>query len=153
MSNYHHLSIESDRLKTFTVYGGSFKSSLGTKTDIRVCLAPEIGSEYRRDVTFNIEDFSAPRAQALNLFLDQLIADIEAHQERKQHPVSVYIGCLGGIGRTGLVIAALLIKLRGISTSEAIDIVRRTIHPYAVETYTQVRCLNALAKMLNDPHN
>ncbi|CAH0448237.1 thymidylate synthase [Vibrio phage vB_VpaS_sm030] len=153
MSNYHSLTVESDRLKTFTVYGGSFKSSLGTKTDIRVCLAPEIGSEYRRDATFNIEDFSAPRAQDLNQFLDRLIADIEVRQANKQRPISVYIGCLGGIGRTGLVIAALLIKLQGLHASEAINVVRRTIHPYAVETYPQVRCLNALAKMLNDPHN
>lgn len=153
MCNYQTLSIESERLKTFTVYGGSFKNGLGTQTDIRVCLAPEVGSEYRRDMTYSIEDFSAPRAQDLNQFLDSLIEEIERRQETKSRPVSVYIGCLGGIGRTGLVIAALLIKLQGLHATEAIDLVRRTIHPFAVETYTQVRCLNALAKMLNDQHN
>ncbi|UYD21540.1 thymidylate synthase [Vibrio phage 29Fa.3] len=153
MSNYRTLTIESKRLKTFTVYGGSFKSGVATKTDIRVCLAPEVGLEYRRDISFPIEDFSAPRAQDLNQFLDRLIDDIARRQETKIHPVSVYIGCLGGIGRTGLVIAALLIKLQGLSATEAIDLVRRTIHPFAVETYTQVRCLNSLAKMLNDQHN
>lgn len=44
----------------------------------------------------------------------------------------VEIGCLGGIGRTGTVLACMAV-LAGVSTNESVRWVRRNYSPYAVE--------------------
>lgn len=52
----------------------------------------------------------------------------------------VYVGCMGGIGRTGLMMAALTkvqFALRNDRVSLPISCVRTTFHPHAVETQHQ----------------
>jgi protein-tyrosine phosphatase len=65
--------------------------------------------------------------------LAQLVAAIIQHAEAGQHTV---IHCYAGLGRTGLVLAALAKRLLGLSGDAAIAWVRRYI-PRAVETPLQ----------------
>ena len=51
---------------------------------------------------------------------------------------NVEIGCAGGVGRTGTVIACMAI-LAGVARDEAVNWVRRNYHPHAVETDEQER--------------
>jgi protein-tyrosine phosphatase len=55
---------------------------------------------------------------------------------RAQHGALVEVGCLGGIGRTGTVLACMAV-LAGVEAGEAVAWVRATYRPSAVETPEQ----------------
>ena len=65
--------------------------------------------------------------------LTQLVAAIIDHAQSGGHTV---IHCYAGLGRTGLILAAIAKRLLGLSGEEAIAWVRRYI-PRAIETPTQ----------------
>lgn len=65
-------------------------------------------------------------------------AQIVAAYERVRAGEHLEIGCIGGKGRTGTVLACLAI-LAGLPASEAVSWVRATYHPHAVETPEQER--------------
>jgi hypothetical protein len=62
--------------------------------------------------------------------------EIRAAYERAHAGERVEIGCLGGRGRTGTVLACMAV-LAGIPAAEAAAWVRRNYHPEAVETREQ----------------
>jgi protein-tyrosine phosphatase len=57
----------------------------------------------------------------------------------------VAVACMGGVGRTGTVVACALVEA-GFSADEAIALVRRIRHPTAVETDAQVAFVRAFAE-------
>ena len=75
-------------------------------------------------------DFGLPPAPAT------AAAQIRDAYERARAGQRVEIGCLGGRGRTGTVLACMAV-LAGAAPSEAVAWVRRNYHPRAVETPEQ----------------
>lgn len=63
-------------------------------------------------------------------------AQIERAFERARGGETVEIGCLGGLGRTGTVVACLAV-LAGVEPSEAVAWVRSNYRPGAVESADQ----------------
>jgi protein-tyrosine phosphatase len=58
---------------------------------------------------------------------------------------NVAVACMGGVGRTGTVVACALVAA-GWSAAEAIGEVRRLRHPTAVETPAQEAFVEAFAR-------
>ena len=56
--------------------------------------------------------------------------------ERAKNGERVEIGCIGGLGRTGTVLACMAI-LSGVSADQAVEWVRSNYDPHAVETSEQ----------------
>jgi len=63
---------------------------------------------------------------------------IEAAFERAQRGVHVEIGCIGGLGRTGTVLACMAV-LSGVPAAEAVCWVRTHYDPRAIETEAQAQ--------------
>lgn len=74
---------------------------------------------------------------------------IRAAHERAQAGERVEIGCLGGCGRTGTVLACMAI-LAGVPASEAVAWVRTHYRPDAVETPEQEEWVQEFAEHLPD---
>lgn len=69
--------------------------------------------------------------------VDQLTAILDAIREGRLHG-DVAVACMGGVGRTGTVVACALVDT-GLSADDAIRAVRVVRHPQAVETAAQER--------------
>lgn len=94
---------------------------------IGVKLAKEITAPC--DIDLPISDFSVPNPVEAHV---TLLATIECLSKGDK----VYVGCMGGLGRTGLFMA-ILAKASGIS--EPVKHVRRHYNSHAVETAEQCR--------------
>ena len=73
---------------------------------------------------------------ALPAFPEQAVLQIQRAYTRARDGEAVEIGCLGGLGRTGTVLACLAV-LAGVEPSGAVAWVRRNYDPAAVETAEQ----------------
>jgi hypothetical protein len=124
------------------VYGGACGDPIHTGLDIYVALDhgtahdtrayPWHGS--RQFIYFPITDMSVPKdAVEFKMMIDWLCDQIVAGK-------SVHVGCLGGHGRTGMVLAALVKMLGGVT--DAITYVRNRYCKKAVETTAQAEWLN-----------
>ena len=109
----------------YTVYGGPYYEC--PETAFGVKLAVEINETC--DVSLPIKDFSVPTK---NDALRGLYAVVEAVLSGQL----VYVGCMGGKGRTGLFLS-LLAKAWGIENP--IQFVRKNYYPHAVETTGQIK--------------
>jgi protein-tyrosine phosphatase len=67
---------------------------------------------------------------------DQAADQITAAFARARRGDAVEVGCLGGLGRTGTVLACMAV-LAGVPPASAVDWVRREYNPAAVETSAQ----------------
>lgn len=106
-----------------TVTGGPYMES--PKTYYGVKLAEEIRAPYR--VSIPTKDFSVPKKADLDEGLANAVRAL-LHGER------VYVGCMGGRGRTGLFLA-ILAKAFGIKNP--VEYVRKNYFSHAVETKEQ----------------
>jgi protein-tyrosine phosphatase len=70
--------------------------------------------------------------------MDEMLARVASAREHGD----VAVACMGGVGRTGTVVACALIRA-GLSAAEAIRRVRQVRHPEAVETEEQVMFVDA----------
>ena len=84
-----------------------------------------------------------PTAEGYDLILEVEVKGAEQLRERLASGASVVIHCLGGLGRTGMITARLLIEF-GAEPDEAIAAVRAA-RPGAVQTFAQERYLRDLA--------
>jgi hypothetical protein len=113
----------------FVVHGGPYRDiPLGM---MGVKMAVEITAESA--VNIPTKDFNTPPMQELYKGLDKAVALILAGEP-------VYVGCMGGIGRTGLFLA-ILAKTFGVKNP--IQYVRRHYFAHAVETAEQIKFVKA----------
>lgn len=113
---------DKDLLFIFGPYRERVRGTYGVK------LAPEV--EGQADLLISIPDFGVPGQAEYQIALARLIllAD-EGHV--------VYVGCRGGIGRTGMVLAGLRRVLCKRGADDCITWGRANYHPHAVETRAQ----------------
>jgi protein-tyrosine phosphatase len=104
--------------------------------DIGVCLEALSARADRASIALPVADYRAPSPAALADGLLALLLAMRAVPER-----AVYIGCRAGLGRTGMLIAALA-KLAG--QGDPVDWTRRHYHPRAVETAAQEKAVATL---------
>lgn len=109
--------------REYRVFGGPYinrpQGTVGLK------MAAEIRALC--DIDVPTEDFQTPRDDVALAGLEQAVDDI-------LHGLPVYVGCMGGIGRTGLMLA-LIAKAWGIK--DPVGYVREHYYPHAVETKDQ----------------
>ncbi|HEY6608800.1 MAG TPA: protein-tyrosine phosphatase family protein [Candidatus Limnocylindria bacterium] len=89
-----------------------------------------------------LADGTAPSSVA---GMDEMLSVVAAARAR----ADVAVACMGGVGRTGLVVACALVAA-GRSTPDAIARVRQVRHPEAVETEAQVRFVDAYERHVAD---
>ena len=128
--------------KEFTVYGGACGDPVHKGLDIYVALDHSTSHDSaaypwhgtRQFIYFPISDMSVPKdAAEFMLMVGWLAMQIEAGKR-------VHVGCLGGHGRTGMVLAALVKVISG--NEDAIPYVREFYCQKAVETTAQAEWLH-----------
>lgn len=116
---------------TVTFFGGPYRRSTPERRVVRVKMAAEINMDF--DVSVPTADFSTPDPRVLEKgILDAITMAGKGND--------VFVGCMGGIGRTGLFLAVLakaLLEVGKIKNIDPISYVRRTVNPHAVETAKQ----------------
>ena len=88
-----------------------------------------------------LTDGTAPASPAE---MDEILALIEDARSRGD----VAVACMGGVGRTGTVVACALVAA-GVGASDAIARVRQVRHPEAVETEEQVMFVEAYERHMD----
>lgn len=78
--------------------------------------------------------------------MDRILAEVHAGRRS----ANVAVACMGGVGRTGTVAACALVEA-GLSTEDAIALVRAVRHPSAVETAAQERFVRTFAARAQAP--
>jgi hypothetical protein len=116
--------------RTLVFTGGPFDAIRNTDCDFGVCVRAENVPATGVDVHLPIPDFSVPASQGETWVAVRQA--FEAALEGKK----VYVGCLGGWGRTGLFLA-LLAKAAGVE--DPVAFVRANYTSRAVETKAQQR--------------
>lgn len=118
------------------VWGGPWSKRIMSLRGVCLLERPGASSDMLRNVQSDrdlylpIRDFSVPDDPAVvNRVLRQVIKTLILEER------AVYIGCMGGIGRTGM-ITALLVKTFSIGR-DPVRHVRENMHPQAVETKEQ----------------
>lgn len=120
--------------KVHRLYGGPYIN----KPDgmIGVKMAAEINRSCEIDIP--TKDFNVPNVNELKYGIASALVYMELGAE-------VYVGCMGGIGRTGLFMAALLKYVQGGTHGElAVNKVRSEYKVTAVETQQQMQFINEL---------
>jgi protein-tyrosine phosphatase len=87
------------------------------------------------------EDFGTPADE------QALFASVKDVYRRAQGGELVEIGCYGGLGRTGTVLACLA-TLTGLTATDAVAWVRAHYHPAAIETAAQEELVQRFAATL-----
>lgn len=108
-----------------TVFGGPYR--LRPASTFGVLAAREIAAPA--DAKVLADDFQTPTHEDMDTAIRALLIPLA-------RGVPVYIGCMGGIGRTGLVIACLL-KTAGVKNP--VQETRMRFKPHAVETQAQAK--------------
>lgn len=126
------------RLGDWKVYAGRFIDA--PKSGFKnICLRAEIqprdlaGASY----FFPVVDFSIPKVRPTTFALAWIIWQGVARKRK------VYVGCMGGVGRTGMVLALLARVVYRMDGGNAIARVRRYYAPHAVETLEQEKFVRA----------
>ena len=124
------------------VYGGPYKKIPDSMQYVGVKMAEEVYHPHAIDCP--TRDFSVPDVDTFRLALLQGAILLKKHGY-------LYVGCMGGIGRTGLYLAGmvellhpaeLIVKLGNTPTS--IEYVRKNYKANAVETKEQIRFIETL---------
>lgn len=129
------------KIGAYEVYGGSCSAPVIKDADVYVGLDYAMAEHPQRfpwvpgeAIHFRITDGSAPRdVKNFLKLIDYLQAQIEAGKR-------VHIGCIGGHGRTGLVLAALVKQMTG--EQDAVTYVRNHYCKRVVESQPQINFLH-----------
>lgn len=120
-----------------TVYGGPYRECPNNWNWFGVKMAAEIQMPCEVDIP--TEDFNVPEVGDLHIGLMHTLSHLVFND------ANVYVGCMGGIGRTGLFLAALAkvqieyrrLKHRKGRGDDPVKYVRKHFIPHAVETEQQ----------------
>lgn len=115
------------------IHGGPF-SLFRYEITRGICLAPEVRESKLADVMVPTRDFGIPSVPDMLNGLDKCLDFLLAREP-------VYVGCMGGIGRTGTFIACFA-KLMG--SKNPVNDVRATYLGHAVETKAQEKFVDDL---------
>ncbi|MHA1330555.1 MAG: phosphatase domain-containing putative toxin [Candidatus Hodarchaeales archaeon] len=88
-----------------------------------------------------IPDFHVPSEDDI----ERIICFFNEHCLSSKKPLLVH--CTAGLGRTGTVLASLLVKMDGIAPAEAIKRIRE-VNPLAIETQEQEEFIYQLGKVM-----
>ena len=129
------------KIGEYVIYGGSCSSPIVTNADVYVGFDHSMSFTERRfpwaegdEFLYPIQDMGVPsNIDTFKALIDWLSVQLIAKK-------IVHIGCIGGHGRTGLVLAALVTKMTG--EVDSITYVRKNYCEKAVESTAQVRFLN-----------
>lgn len=126
MNSYHNsLPIEFSGL-TNTILGGPFKTA--PNTHFRIKMAAEIKAACEVDIP--TRDFDVPPVESMIAGIKKALPAILSGKD-------VFVGCMGGIGRTGLFMACLVKTLD--PKENAVGYVRQYYKSHAVETAQQMQ--------------
>lgn len=118
-------------LGTVRMYGGPYREK--PQSMYGVCMAAELCS-LPHDVAVPTRDFSVPNVEELHHGLRMALRAALADRE-------VYVGCMGGYGRTGLFLAAMA---KFLGHKDPVGYVRKHYDSHAVETREQEEFISAL---------
>ena len=107
----------------FTVVGGPYREKPNTYVGVK--MAKEIKAEAQ--VSIPTDDFSTPPLKVLDAGLEQAVTLLLAGEP-------LYVGCMGGRGRTGLFLAILA---KVLDVKGPVEYVRKEYYGHAVETDEQ----------------
>ena len=110
-----------------TVIGGTFDAFKGC---FGVCLEKHSSRAKEADILLDVPDFGVPSAREFSDTITRIV-----RQMIDEPDVPIYVGCRGGIGRTGMVIAALVRAT--IPDVDPVGWTRRNYLQSAVETGPQ----------------
>lgn len=111
--------------KFLQVHGGPYRQR--PEGHFGVKMAAEIKAPC--DVSIPTEDYSVPDVKALS---DGLTQTLKFMAQNRKAPV--YVGCMGGIGRTGLFMAVMA---KAFGVDAPVPYVRQFYYGHAVETQEQ----------------
>lgn len=119
------LPLRAGRRNWFEVIGGPYVERPDS------CVGVKVAKEIARDCDYAVDiiDFSIPKTQQI----DAVLLDVVKHILRGE---LVYVGCMGGRGRTGLFLAILA---KAFGAEAPVQYVRDVYYPHAVETKKQHR--------------
>ena len=117
------------------IYGGPYRAyKHGTRRLIGIKMAAEI--DHPHDVSVPTKDFSVPDESLMQEGLIKALYAISCGQD-------AYVGCMGGIGRTGLFMGCMVKSLQDACLwEEEVDpvmAVRNLYQPTAIETVAQMK--------------
>jgi hypothetical protein len=120
------------------LYGGPFRKYVpGTRRLVGIKMAEEV--EHPHDFKVDTEDFSVPKAH-------DMAQGIQFGLQELSKGNDLYVGCMGGIGRTGLYMACMAKVMfdyraetghQDLPRVDPVDYVRHHYIPHAVETSLQ----------------
>jgi len=114
-------------VSTRSIYGGPYHEK--PKDYVGIKVAAEIKDRCSMHVP--IRDFSVP------LKPDQMNEALAFALDRIAEDMPLYVGCMGGVGRTGLFLTLLVKSLTGWDGERCIEYVRANYNAHAVETPQQ----------------
>lgn len=119
---------------TTTIVGGSFNHSNNKALDgfYKVKMAEEISKSC--DLAIDTADFCTPNRYMLLNSIPQILHSIAMGQ-------NIYIGCMGGIGRTGFMMA-IIAKIMGVNNPVAFT--RANFKSHAIETQEQLVLVDSI---------
>lgn len=124
--------------KSKKMFGGPFVKAPTSDEFLTINLMAEM--PLPSDIYLPIKDYSCPT---------DLNRMFEIFEQIKKSEKDVYVGCFGGIGRTGLFMSCFL---KYLGYNNPIDIVREDYHPHAVETEEQRSFVNNFPTFSELPH-
>ncbi len=113
-----------------TVFGGPFDHRPRSEKQFNVCVRAERVPPTDIHAHLPIVDFEVPNPSQRQLVEDTLFKALKAAIDGKQ----VYVGCMGGVGRTGLFMALLA---KAADVKNPVSFVRASYDSHAVETKDQ----------------
>jgi len=94
-------------------------------------------SEIPVDESHVFTDISVPDFQTFNMNELEKKIPLIMHALETGKPPNLYVGCAGGIGRTGTILSILAAHHPDMTPYKAIEYIRTTYHPHACETREQ----------------
>lgn len=123
------LRLPLNRNSFYTVFGGPYKERPLTMKGVNMAIELPLSC----DISIPTKDFSVPNDLAMTFGLQKAVTLL-----LKGYPV--YVGCFGGIGRTGIFLAILA---KAFGCTDPIQYVRQNYMPRAVERKMQEEFVNS----------